>query len=128
MNIRNAAYWSATVLTSFVFVSGGISCLAGMPWNIQGFTELGYPVYFVSLLGAWKLLGGLVILVPRFPLLKEWAYAGIAFDLVCASASHLAVGHTAGKVVAPMIILGIVAVSWALRPDERTVRPVLVMA
>ena len=128
MNTRNAAYWSATALTSFLFVSGGISCLAGMPWNIQGFTELGYPVYFVTLLGFWKLLGGLAIVVPRFPLLKEWAYAGIAFDLICASASHLAVGHSPSKVVAPMMILAIVAVSWGLRSEERSVRPILLTA
>lgn len=80
---------------------------------------LGYPTYFVALLGAWKVLGGLAILAPRRPLLKEWAYAGIAFDLTGAAFSHAAMGHPAAKVIAPLVILGIAAASWALRPEAR---------
>jgi uncharacterized membrane protein YphA (DoxX/SURF4 family) len=80
---------------------------------------LGYPAYFVTILGAWKLLGGLALLAPRLPRLKEWAYAGIAFDLTGAAFSHAAVGHPAAKVIAPLVILGLAAASWALRPASR---------
>jgi hypothetical protein len=80
--------------------------------------ELGYPAYFVTILGIAKLLGGTAILAPRFPRLKEWAYAGIAFDLLGASASHAAVGHPAAKVVVPLVLCGIAAASWALLPER----------
>jgi uncharacterized membrane protein YphA (DoxX/SURF4 family) len=88
--------------------------------NVQGILELGYPVYFVTILGAWKLLGGIAILTPGLPRLKEWAYAGIAFDLTGATFSHLAMGHEGAKAIVPLFILGIAAVSWALRPASRT--------
>ena len=80
---------------------------------------LGYPAYFVTILGARKLLGGLALLAPRLPRLKEWAYAGIAFDLTGAAFSHAAVAHPAAKVIAPLVILGLAAASWALRPASR---------
>jgi len=86
---------------------------------LRGMAALGYPAYFVTILGAWKLLGGLALLAPRLPRLKEWAYAGIAFDLTGAAFSHAAVGHPAAKVIAPLVILGLAAASWALRPASR---------
>jgi len=64
-------------------------------------------------------LGGLAILAPRLPRLKEWAYAGIAFDLIGAAISHAAMGDPAAKVIVPLVILGIAAASWALRPASR---------
>jgi uncharacterized membrane protein YphA (DoxX/SURF4 family) len=89
---------------------------------MEGMTQLGYPAYFVLILGVWKVLGGVAVLIPRFPLLKEWAYAGMLFDLSGASASHASVGDPAAKIATPLIILGIVATSWALRPESRKVR------
>jgi hypothetical protein len=86
---------------------------------VQGIAELGYPAYFVTILGTWKVLGGLAILAPRLLRLKEWAYAGIAFDLTGAAFSHAAMGHPAVKVIAPLVLLGIAAASWALRPPSR---------
>lgn len=65
------------------------------------------------------MLGGLALLAPRLPLLKEWAYAGIAFNLSGAAVSHLAIGHPAAKVIVPLVILGLAAASWALRPASR---------
>jgi len=76
--------------------------------------------YFVTILGAWKVLGDLAILVPRLPHLKEWAYAGIAFDLTGAAFSHAAVGHPAAKVIVALVLLGIAAASWG-RPANRSV-------
>jgi hypothetical protein len=81
--------------------------------------ELGYPAYFVTILGTWKVLGAFSILAPRLPRLKEWAYAGIAFDLTGAAFSHAAMDHPAVKLIVPLVLLGIAAASWALRPPSR---------
>ena len=78
---------------------------------------------FVTVLGVWKVLGAIAILVPRFPRFKEWAYAGIFFDLTGAAASWAAVGGygDAFHVIAPLIITGFLVASWALRPRSRTI-------
>jgi hypothetical protein len=116
---RNSGYWTATGVTAFVFLSGGAAYLAGASFAVAGVVELGYPAYFVTLLGFWKTLGGLAVLAPRFPRVKEWAYAGMAFDLTAAAVSHAAAGHPTVKVLVPLVLLGIVAASWALRPTSR---------
>jgi len=120
---RRTAYWIATAATAFVFLSGGAAYLAGAEVPVAGVLALGYPAYFVSLLGAWKLLGGLAILFPRRPLLKEWAYAGIAFELSGAAVSQAATGAPAAKVIAPLAILAVAAASWSLRPASRRLEP-----
>jgi uncharacterized membrane protein YphA (DoxX/SURF4 family) len=122
MKTRLIAYWVTTGLTAFVFLSGGAADLARPPAVMEGMTHLGYPAYFVLILGVWKILGGIAVLIPRFPRLKEWAYAGMLFDLTGASASHAGVGDPVGKIATPLIILGIVMASWALRPESRKVR------
>ena len=119
MNTRNIAYWVTTGLTAFVFLSGGAADLAQPSVVMEGMTHLGYPVYFVTILGLWKVLGGIAVLIPRSPLLKEWAYAGMFFDLTGAAASHGAVRGPAAEIATPLILLGIVAASWALRPESR---------
>jgi hypothetical protein len=117
--LRSLGYWTATGLTACVFLSGGTAYLAGASFAVAGVIELGYPAYFVTLLGFWKALGGLAVLAPRVPRVKEWAYAGMAFDLTAAAVSHAAAGHPTVKVLVPLVLLGIVAASWALRPDGR---------
>jgi DoxX-like family len=119
MTMRSAGYWTTTTIIAIAFLSGGAAYLAGAGFALQGMLALGYPAYFVTILGAWKALGGIAILAPRSPRLKEWAYAGIAFDLSGAALSHIAVGDPAAKVVAPLVMLGIAAASWALRPPGR---------
>lgn len=119
MNARNAGYWTTTTLIALAFLTGGAAYLLRVTPTVQGMAALGYPAYFVTLLGIWKVLGGLAILAPRLPRLKEWAYAGIAFDLTGASFSHAAVGDPAAKVIVPLVLLGIAAASWALRPASR---------
>ena len=102
-------------------------CLADLaisgqpPWRRA---RLGYPLYFFAILGIWKVLGAIAILVPGFPRLKEWAYAGIFFDLTGAAASCAAVGGYgayAFHVIAPLILTGFTVASWALRPESRTI-------
>jgi hypothetical protein len=119
MNARIIAYWTATVLISLALLSGGIASVARADQNVRGMAELGYPAYLLLLLGAWKLLGALALLAPRLPLVKEWAYAGIAFDLSGAAFSHAAIGHPAAQVAVPAVLLAIAACSWALRPESR---------
>lgn len=122
MTPRLIAYWTATALVAFVFLSGGAADVARPAFAADGMTHLGYPLYFMVILGVWKLLGGAAVLAPGLPRLKEWAYAGMVFDLTGAAASHASVGDPAAKVVAPLVIAGIVAASWALRPASRTLR------
>ena len=119
MTIRTAAYWTTTTIIALAFLSGGAAYLARAGFAVQGMAALGYPAHFVTILGVWKALGGIAILAPRTPRLKEWAYAGIAFDLSGAAVSHAAVGDPTAKVIVPLVMLGILAASWALRPASR---------
>jgi hypothetical protein len=124
MTARSTLYWTTTTVTSLAFLSGGAACLLHVEANVQGMTALGYPLYFVSMIGAWKVLGGLALLAPATPRLKEWAYAGIAFDLIGAAFSHFSVGHAPEKVLIPLVILAVAAISWGLRPARRYASPV----
>src|SRR5262245_8967220 len=119
MNARSTAYWVTTILISFAFLSAGTAYLLRADFAVQGLAELDYPAYVLTILGIFKLLGGLAIIAPRTPRLKEWAYAGIAFNLLGAAGSHLAIGHPAAKVIVPLVILVITTASWALRPASR---------
>jgi uncharacterized membrane protein YphA (DoxX/SURF4 family) len=122
MKTRNIGYWAATGLVAFAFVMGGVADLTRSPDVLAGMAHLGYPAYFAIILGVWKVLGGAALLAPGLPRLKEWAYAGIAFDLTGAAASHAAMGDGAGKVVVPLVLLALAAASWALRPEGRILR------
>ncbi|HWE04284.1 MAG TPA: DoxX family protein [Tepidisphaeraceae bacterium] len=124
MNSRNIAYWITTGLCAFVFLSGGAVDVARPAFAVEGIAHLGYPSYFLVILGVWKVLGGVAIVAPRLPRLKEWAYAGMLFDLTGAAASHASVGDPAVKIATPLIILLIVIASWALRPRSRVLREV----
>jgi len=116
---RNIGYWAATGIVGLAFAAGGVGDLSGSPQILEGMAHLGYPAYFATILGAWKVLGAVALLAPRFPRLKEWAYAGIFFDLTGAAASHAESGDPAGKVITPLVLLAIAAASWALRPESR---------
>ena len=125
MKTRSVVYWTTTILVAFFLGGGGAAQLARVPGTVDGFVRiLHYPVYFVTILGFWKVAGAITILVPRFPRLKEWAYAGIFFDLTGAAASSAAVGGYgayAFHILAPLIIAGLLMTSWALRPQSRTI-------
>jgi hypothetical protein len=122
MNGRTIGYWAATGLVAVAFAAGAAMDLSGNPEILATLGHLGYRPYFATLLGVWKLLAVVAILAPRFPRLKEWAYAGIVFDLTGAIVSHLAVGDRVGDVVAPVVLLGLAAASWSLRPESRATR------
>lgn len=81
--------------------------------------RLGYPLYFLSILGIWKLLGVVTVLIPKFPVVKEWAYAGFFFTASGAIFSHLAVGDAAAELFGPGLLLVLTVVSWYFRPADR---------
>src|SRR5437764_11337656 len=104
MSSRLTSYWICTVIVAFIFVSSGICYVIGLSSVVGGVLHLGYPRYFITLLGMWKLLGGVAILLPRFPRLKEWAYAGMMFDLTGAAFSSTAVGNAWWHIFAPLSV------------------------
>ena len=125
MKSKNIAYWITTILVAFPIGSGGVMQVLRVPATVEGFVHiLHYPAYFVTILGVWKVLGAIAILVPRFPRLKEWAYAGIIFDLTGAAASVAAVGGYGAygfHILVPLIIAVLAMVSWYLRPPSRKI-------
>jgi len=125
MKARSIAYWTTTGLVAFFIGGGGLAQIWQYKFNPHGVVPLlGYPMYFFAILGVWKFLGAVAILAPGFPRLKEWAYAGIFFDLTGAALSCAAVGGYGAygfHVLAPLIIAGLMVASWALRPASRTI-------
>ena len=119
MKGKGIGYWVCTIAIALLLLSGGIMQVMRSPAAIEGITHLGYPVHFAVLLGVWKILGAIVILLPGFALVKEWAYAGIFMDLSSASVAHTAAGDPAGNIIAPLVFTAVVAASWALRPASR---------
>jgi hypothetical protein len=117
--LGQVAYWAATTIVAAELVVGGVTDVLHLPPFFAILLRLGYPAYVGVILGVWKLLGAMAILAPRLARLKEWAYAGIVFDLTGAAASALAVGGAPSDVAAPLLFTGLVAVSWALRPPAR---------
>jgi hypothetical protein len=83
--------------------------------------HLGYPAYFMTMIGLWYMLAAVAILAPRFPRLKEWAYAGLVFVYTGAATSRLAVGDPPVTLAAPIIFTGLAAASWLLRPPARRI-------
>jgi len=122
MKVRSIIYWISTVLLAFCIGSGGVAELAHVTANADGIVRLGYPLYFVTIIGFWKVLGAIAILAPRFPRLKEWAYAGIFFNMTGAAASHAAAGDYglfAFHVLISLFLAALAIASWALRPQSR---------
>jgi len=119
---RSIGYWVTTVITALLIGSGGIMQVMQTHDSVTGIVKLGYPLYVVVLLGIWKIAGAGTILAPRLPRLKEWAYAGIVFDLTGAAVSHAASGSSMGNVIGPLVFTLVALASWALRPESRMLR------
>lgn len=116
---KKISYWFFTGWLALGMISTGLVQLIRQPEEVAKFQGLGYPVYLMTLIGGWKMLGTLVVLAPRLPLLKEWAYAGFAFTMTGALASHIAVGAPATESIPSVLLLTITAISWFLRPADR---------
>ncbi|MCW5911067.1 MAG: DoxX family protein [Cyclobacteriaceae bacterium] len=120
MSKRNKIiYWVATVWLSLGMASTGIVQLIKMQEEIDVFAGLGYPAYLLTILGVWKILGVIAVLAPKFPLVKEWAYAGFFFAMSGAVFSHLAVGDPLVQLFGPVLLLVLTGVSWYFRPASR---------
>lgn len=112
-------YWIATLWLSLGMLSTGIVQLLKLKEEADMFTHLGYPLYFLTLLGIWKILGVVAVLIPKFPLLKEWAYAGFFFAMTGAVYSHFAVGDAAKEFFGPSLLIVLTVASWYFRPAAR---------
>ena len=119
--LRTAAYWAVTTVVVGEAAIGGAMDLLRMAPFYPLLIDLGYPGYLSTILGTAKVLAAVVIAAPRLPRLKEWAYAGMFFDLTGAAFSHASSGDPVAKIVTPLVLLAIVAASWALRPSDRKV-------
>ena len=112
-------YWIATGFLAFGMLAGGVQQLLQIGAYVDIVTQLGYPIYMLSILGGWKILGVIAILIPKFPLIKEWAYAGFFFAMSGAAISHITVGQPFSEAVPSLILLSVTILSWYFRPDSR---------
>jgi len=117
--IRSGGYWIATIWLALGMLSSGIVQLLNMKDETAFIIRLGYPDYFLTILGALKILGVAALLIPKAPLLKEWAYAGFFFAMSGAVFSHIATGNPASEIFPPLFLLILTAVSWYFRPADR---------
>lgn len=114
-------YWIATIWLSLGMLSGGIAQLFQVKETIDGITRLGYPPYLVTIIGFWKILGVIALLIPKFPLVKEWAYAGFFFTMTGALYSHAAIGDEAKEFFGPILLIILIVLSWYFRPADRKI-------
>ena len=117
-------YWIATVWLSLGMLSTAIVQLLKVKEEADMIALLGYPLYLLTLLGVWKILGVIAVLIPKFGLVKEWAYAGFFFAMSGAVYSHLAIGDAAISLFGPMLLIILTLLSWYFRPADRRVTPV----
>ena len=117
------AYWIFTILAALLFAGPGMALLLRVPHFTADMAGLGYPTYFLTILGIWKLLGAVAIVSPGLPRLKEWAYAGMIFDLTSAAISRTIIGGDSLKILPPIVVGVIVILSWRLRPADRNLNP-----
>jgi hypothetical protein len=114
-------YWFATLWLALGMVSTGAVQLLKSKTGAGGLdsiTHLGYPIYFLTILGVWKFLGAVALLVPKFTLVKEWAYAGFFFAMSGAAFSHIVVGSV-NEIFPSLLLLILTVVSWYFRPADR---------
>lgn len=114
-------YWISTIWLALGMLSSGIVQLLKVKADVDFIIRLGYPVYFLTILGAWKILGVVALLIPKFPLLKEWAYAGFFLAMSGAVFSHIAVDNPASEIFPALLLLILTVVSWYFRPMDRKI-------
>jgi uncharacterized membrane protein YphA (DoxX/SURF4 family) len=116
---RKIAYWGATGLVTIVTLFAGVGYLTSAPEAVENFRHVGYPQQLRVLLGIGKLAGAIVLLLPRLPTLKEWAYAGFTFMWIAATVAHYLADD--GKSLMPVALIGLLAVSYVTRSASRRV-------
>ena len=117
-------YWAATVLLAFGMLGSGISQLFHVKEMDELIAHVGYPLYFMSIIGVWKILGVIAILIPKHKLLKEWAYAGFFFLMTGALISHLVIGDSGKAILGPLFQTVFIILSWYYRPTDRKINSV----
>ncbi len=125
---KKIVYWIVTIWLATGMLSTGMVQLLKLeakgavgPPGVYGIKYLGYPVYLLTILGVWKILGVIALLIPKFPLLKEWAYAGFFFIMSGAIFSHIAVGDSVKEIFPSVLLLIMTVVSWYFRPAGRKI-------
>jgi uncharacterized membrane protein YphA (DoxX/SURF4 family) len=119
---QKITYWIATCWLALGMVSTAIVQLMKMgegAGGLDSIKKLGYPVYILTILGIWKILGVIAVLIPKFPLVKEWAYAGFFFAMSGAIFSHIVVESDTKELFGPTLLLVLTVVSWYFRPTDR---------
>lgn len=119
--VHAVLYWITTLWLSLGMVSSGIVQIIHLDVEVTAMEHLGYPIYILTLLGLWKILGVIAILVPKFPVVKEWAYAGFFFTMSGALFSHIARGDSWGNTVPALLLIVLTCTSWYLRPSSRKI-------
>ncbi len=114
-------YWVATGWLALGMISTGIVQIIQLKEEVTMMNHLGYPLYFLTILGIWKILGAIAVLIPKFPLVKEWAYAGFFFAMSGAIFSHIAMGDGAKELFGPSLLIVLTVVSWYFRPISRKI-------
>jgi hypothetical protein len=118
---NNIIYWIATLWLALGMTSTGVVQLIKLKEETDMMTRLGYPFYFLTILGTWKILGVIAVLVPKFPFMKEWTYAGFFFAMSGAIFSHAAVGDGVKDFFGPSLLLLLTIISWYFRPADRRI-------
>ena len=118
---KKILYWVTTGFAALALAAIAGANIFRVPAIIEGLTHLGYPAYFATILGVWKLLGVAAIVAPGMSRLKDLAYAGFFFVLTGAATSHAVAGDPVGNILFPLVLLGFVVASWALRPAREAV-------
>lgn len=120
-NRNKIIYWLFTLWLALGMTSSGIVQLLKMKEETDFIIQLGYPSYFLTILGVWKMLGVVAVLIPSFPLLKEWAYAGFFFAMSGAIFSHIAMGDPMSEIFPSLLLLTLTVISWYSRPADRKI-------
>jgi uncharacterized membrane protein YphA (DoxX/SURF4 family) len=118
-NRNKIIYWISTIWLGLGMLSTGLVQLFKVKGEVDFIIDLGYPMYFLTILGVWKILGVVALLIPRTPLLKEWAYAGFFFMMSGAVFSHIASGEPMKEILPALLLLSLTVISWCFRPADR---------
>ena len=118
--VKKIAYWSSTAIAAASMLMA-VTYLSGSEQVVSGFAKAGYPQHLRIVLGIAKPVAAIVLLIPGFPLLKEWAYAGITFAWVMAFISAYLSGEKPTVWMLPLVLLVLGAVSYLTRPPSRRV-------
>lgn len=126
MSKRNKIiYWVSTIWLALGMVSTGIVQLFRVKEDVDFIIQMGYPDYFLTIIGTWKILGAIAVLIPKFTLLKEWAYAGFFFIMSGAVFSHIATDNSMNEIFPAILLLALTVISWYFRPANRKIIPLV---